>query len=346
MAKYDYAVFIGRFQPFHVGHYHVVQEGLKIAKNVILILGSSYAPRSPRNPFTLLEREAIIRSCFTEEENKRIHTAPVYDHRYNDDRWIVEVQTAVQTIEWKKWRPDPISTVLIGHNKDNSSYYLNIFPHWKTHNVKGYELDGKTLNATKFREKLMNGSEFGPDTADYFVDQWHEMTVKDIVSAPSFDQVKADWKYCDEYVGKWGPGPHTTVDAVVVQSGHVLLIQRGKEYGYGQWANPGGFINRDEKIKDACLRELKEETKIHLQDIILRKAITKHEVFDDPYRSDRARIITHAFLFKLTDMQNLPKVKGSDDAMDAKWFTFDEVKKMREQMFEDHWDIVMTMAGL
>ena len=58
--KYDYAVFIGRFQPFHVGHYHVVTEALKIAKEVILVIGSHDRPRDIRNPFTTQERIEII----------------------------------------------------------------------------------------------------------------------------------------------------------------------------------------------------------------------------------------------------------------------------------------------
>ena len=39
--QYDYLVFIGRFQPFHLGHKSVVDEALKLAENVIMLIGSA-----------------------------------------------------------------------------------------------------------------------------------------------------------------------------------------------------------------------------------------------------------------------------------------------------------------
>jgi len=55
-----------------------------------------------------------------------------------------------------------------------------------------------------------------------------------------------------------------TADAVVfTHSGEktkVLLIKRGSEPFKGQWAVPGGFVNMDEEIEDAVVRELEEET--------------------------------------------------------------------------------------
>lgn len=43
-------------------------------------------------------------------------------------------------------------------------------------------------------------------------------------------------------------------------AGEVLLVKRGVEPGYGNWALPSGFIEIEESPKMACLRELKEET--------------------------------------------------------------------------------------
>ena len=36
--EFDYLVFIGRFQPFHQGHYHVVETALHYAKQVIILI--------------------------------------------------------------------------------------------------------------------------------------------------------------------------------------------------------------------------------------------------------------------------------------------------------------------
>ena len=49
---FDYLVFIGRFQPFHLGHWQVVNTALSQAQQVIVLVGSSFQPRSTRNPWT------------------------------------------------------------------------------------------------------------------------------------------------------------------------------------------------------------------------------------------------------------------------------------------------------
>jgi len=55
------AVFIGRFQPFHIGHMDVVDSALAQADSLLVLVGSSYRPRSWQNPFTYNERVAFIR---------------------------------------------------------------------------------------------------------------------------------------------------------------------------------------------------------------------------------------------------------------------------------------------
>ena len=59
---YDALVFIGRFQPFHKGHESVVKEALKQAKEVIVVVGSSFEARTLRNPFTFEERKSMIKA--------------------------------------------------------------------------------------------------------------------------------------------------------------------------------------------------------------------------------------------------------------------------------------------
>ena len=49
---YDTAILIGRFEPVHTGHLALLQHALGVAKQVIVIVGSAFQARSPKNPFT------------------------------------------------------------------------------------------------------------------------------------------------------------------------------------------------------------------------------------------------------------------------------------------------------
>ena len=67
-------------------------------------------------------------------------------------------------------------------------------------------------------------------------------------------------------------------------------------------------------------------------------------VFDNPYRSQRGRTITHAFLFQCPDRKPLFKVKGGDDAAHADWYRLGDLDP--RDFFEDHWFILGEMTGL
>ena len=109
-------------------------------------------------------------------------------------------------------------------------------------------------------------------------------------------------------------------------------------------ALPGGFVGFDEKLSDACLRELREETRLRVPLPVLQGSIKHQMVFDDPFRSDRGRTITHAFYIELKPDKNLPKVKGGDDAKHARWIPLADLDPA--QIYEDHYFIIKELAGL
>lgn len=158
----------------------------------------------------------------------------------------------------------------------------------------------------------------------------------------AWDTLIKEYDMIKRYKEAWkaAPFPPTfmTVDAVVVQSGHILLVKRGDMPGKGLWALPGGFLNQGETMLDGALRELKEETKIKIPVPVLKGSIKESKTFDAPNRSQRGRTITQAFYIDLGFAEELPKVKGSDDAEKAFWVPFHEVKQ--ELLFEDHWHII------
>jgi ADP-ribose pyrophosphatase YjhB (NUDIX family) len=46
----------------------------------------------------------------------------------------------------------------------------------------------------------------------------------------------------------------------VTEAGELVLLRRGIEPGYGSWAQPGGFLEIDETVREGAIRETLEET--------------------------------------------------------------------------------------
>lgn len=163
---FDYLIFIGRFQPFHLAHQAVIEQAFKCSQNVIILLGSANAEglsetsffpdltlgtapiRTSKNIFTASEREQMIRAAFSTEQQAHLFFAALIDV-HNDEKWTKMVKAAVASIV-----PSQSKKVgLIGHFKDQSSYYLALFPEWPL-----VELDNfYHLSATPMREHYLQG---------------------------------------------------------------------------------------------------------------------------------------------------------------------------------------------
>ena len=336
--KYDYLVFIGRFQPFHKGHEEVVNRALEMSERVIMLVGGFGKPRSPRNPWTFEERRDIIRAVYNND--RRLIIQPIKDYTYNDNLWLEEVQNKVKELvldNGTSFNPDGMNDYkigLIGCEKDHTSYYINLFPQWGNEAVKFVN----PINATDIRKILFEDQEI---PTVYLPDAVIDYLSTDPV-APSL--VK-EYNYYQNYKKAFNNNPyptqHLTADALVIQSGHVLLIKRRSEPGKGLWALPGGFKHHTETFKQAALRELKEETKLKVPLPVLEGSITETFIADAPHRSERGTVVSQVFKIMLKAGE-LPKVKGSDDAMEAKWVLLADVRE--SEMFEDHYHIIRELV--
>jgi 8-oxo-dGTP diphosphatase len=115
------------------------------------------------------------------------------------------------------------------------------------------------------------------------------------------------------------PRAALTVDAVVFGSSpdglHVLLIRRAAPPFEGTWALPGGFLELDETLEQAALRELREETGVQLT------RMEQLRVFDAVDRDPRERVISVAYMAQV-DVAAHP-ARGDDDASEAQWFALE-----------------------
>lgn len=347
--KYDFLVFIGRFQIFHNGHLSVIKQALLNSHKVIIFVGSANTPRSTRNPFTFEERHDVILASLS-EGRERVIILPLEDCTYSDSRWVKAVQDSVNAQCNQKHE----RVGLIGHAKDHTSFYLKMFPQWDNLGVDNYN----NLSSTQMRESLFSnicdawlkdcdGHKEGDGTRDALVPSSTREFLMNFVKTNAYQQMLAEYEFIRNYKRQWLSTPYpvtfVTVDAVVHQSGHVLLIQRKSSPGKNLWALPGGFINQYERVEDAMIRELREETRIKVPAPVLRGSIVSSKVFDDPHRSSRGRTITHGFHVELRPDTELPAVKGADDALDAKWWLLSDIR--RDMMYEDHTDIINYFLG-
>ncbi|GKT19852.1 bifunctional nicotinamide-nucleotide adenylyltransferase/Nudix hydroxylase [Acidovorax sp. SUPP2522] len=340
---YDTAIYIGRFEPVHNGHLALLQCALDSAKNVIVVMGSAWQARSPKNPFTWAEREAMLRNALPEADRARLTVLPVRDH-YNEALWVAAVLRAVST----HVLPDA-RIGLVGHFKDATSSYLDAFPGWS---LIPMDRQG-TIDATAIRDAYFGAAPQGVLTAlGPLADQMPASTLEflDVFARqPHYAALQEEWRVLRSYRESWAQAPYppvfVTVDAVLRCQDHVLVIRRAHAPGKGQLAMPGGFIEQRETLWQSCLRELAEETHCDVPDATLRRALRATAVFDHPDRSQRGRTITHAHYFDLGDAP-FPAVQADDDAMQVQWIPVADLAAMEEAFFEDHFHMLDHFLNL
>lgn len=335
---FDYAVYIGRFQPFHIGHQSVLKFALQNARKVILLVGSSNLHISPKNPFTFEERKRFIQASAREcDSGDRITILPLNDIPYNDTAWCTQVRTLVTSVTG-----DDAKIALVGFNKDPSTYYLSMFPEWANIDVKHQH---GTFNATGVRELFFQKT---PVTSEFLALDVRK-ALREFAVTDKFKWLLNEVEFIRKYNKEWGDGPFITTDTVATQSGRILLVNRKRPPYVGALALPGGFLNHSERIIDGAVRELKEETRIsdqhgEIPHGKLRSFITDVEVFDAPDRDPRGRIVTHAHRIIFPDSKEPFKVRGDDDAEHAQWYNLSDLNP--RDFMGDHWFIIQKMTGI
>jgi bifunctional NMN adenylyltransferase/nudix hydrolase len=342
--KETLTVYIGRFSPFHAGHAKVLRLALQSSAKVLVLIGSTHHPRTIKNPWTYEERRGLIQNWAEHPESgclpamrAPLYFAPLTDSIYDDAAWAQRVRDHVAA------HARGMKVRLIGSDKDSSAYYLKMFPEWELDLVEpAVSETGEIYHSTAIREEF-----FGPGlaiseeplrkltglsaTADFlaYFDAWR---------ISETDALRAEYRHIRDYKTAWAAAPYppifSTVDAVVKAEGKVLMIRRKNAPGAGLLALPGGFVNQNETLLAAAIRELREETGLL---VIPEDSYNGREIFDAPGRSLRGRTITTAHYFELW---TAPEVKSADDASWAGWIDLEALEGLRDQIYEDHFDII------
>jgi 8-oxo-dGTP diphosphatase len=124
-----------------------------------------------------------------------------------------------------------------------------------------------------------------------------------------------------------------TTDCVVFsESGAAVLIRRKNPPFQGQYALPGGFVDEDETVEEACVREAKEETNLDLKDLQLVG------VYSAPGRDPRGRTVSAAFMA----MADLSQLCAGDDAAEVELVRNWQDKELafdHAQILRDAWKL-------
>jgi len=347
------AIYIGKFQPLHKAHEEILNICLNDYDETIVLVGSVNRRISIKHPFIFQEIKKFINNF-----SNKIIVKPIKDYIYNEKKWITEVIEAVYN-EFSSDEENEYEFTIIGHNKDESSYYLKSFPGFKVREVENFH---NNLSSTKIREIMFNSSidfyneneknNLENPNVKFIFENTSEIVRNSIfnydknkleILRDEYDFYKKEKELFIDY-----PFPETLkfscADAVVTCEGNVLLVKRKFAPGKNIWALPGGFVNSKETFEFCSIRELKEETGIKIPFNALKQSIKDYNVFDNPNRNIGLPKITIAYYYEVYPDKNkrgyssLPKVSGSDDASEAKWFSLAEVKRMN--LFDDHSDII------
>jgi bifunctional NMN adenylyltransferase/nudix hydrolase len=347
---HDLVIFLGRMEPPTVAHCASIMEALKHGKFVMVGLGTHNTARTVKNPWNTEERIEMLKAAIPVQFHHRLVFVGLEDFP-NDSEWVANVGGLARAAARQLVGKDD-NIAILAHKKDDTTYYLDYFKFLKaTIPFDEVKLDNMTavLSATKIRELMFTGylGLCGP-ALPAGVLEW----ISKWMGSEGHQYVQSEWDEGVKYEKDFHNAPYGntnfyTADSVVIQSGHILLVQRGKAPGKGLWALPGGHVNNNETGFEASLRELQEETCIKVPRKVLIGSRYADKLYDDPDRSQRCRItgkygrtVTHAHFYKLNDKEPLARVKGADDAAVAKWVAIDVfLNEMKPVMFEDHYNI-------
>lgn len=127
---------------------------------------------------------------------------------------------------------------------------------------------------------------------------------------------------------------HVACDGLIIEDGKVLLMLRGQENHKGRWALIGGYLDWDETVEEAVVREVKEEIGVDAEVVKL------FGVYSDPKR-DPGNLQNVAIVFILRLIAHDFKIK-KEEVLELHWFPFD---KLPAKMAFDHRKIIEDYIG-
>jgi len=126
--------------------------------------------------------------------------------------------------------------------------------------------------------------------------------------------------------------PLVGVGAVIIENARVLLVKRAHPPLEAQWSIPGGVLEVGEMVREAAVREVREETGLIVEpgDLL--------GVYDRVLRNAEQRVQYHYVLIDFLCRPAGGELQAADDATEARWYTCEELPVLR--LAEDTLDVI------
>jgi len=126
--------------------------------------------------------------------------------------------------------------------------------------------------------------------------------------------------------------PLVGVGAIIIADSRVVLVKRAHPPIQGQWSIPGGVLEVGELVREAAVREAREETGLIVEPGELLG------VFDRVLRTGDGRVQYHYVLIDFLCRVVGGDLKAAGDADDVRWFTREELPALK--LAEDTQDVI------
>jgi 8-oxo-dGTP diphosphatase len=127
--------------------------------------------------------------------------------------------------------------------------------------------------------------------------------------------------------------PLIGVGAIIVEGDRVVLVKRAHPPLQAEWSIPGGVLEIGELVREAAVREAREETGLTIEPIELLG------VYDRVLRDPQQRVQYHYVLIDFLCRRVAGELAAASDAAEVRWFRREELAGLN--LAEDTMEVIL-----